>query len=94
MPYRLIDDPVKLRRILESMLLIEADLDLPTLLRHVIEEARSMTGARYGALGVLNADRTELSAFLTSGLDADQERLIGARPSRSTCAARSTGTSI
>ena len=58
MPYHSIEDPSKLRRILDAVLLIEADLDLPALLRHVVDEARSMTGARYGALGVLDKDRT------------------------------------
>ena len=80
MPYRSIEDPVKLRRVLEATLLIEADLELPSLLRHVVEEARSMAGARYGALGVLNEDRTALSEFVTSGLEPEEERLIGARP--------------
>ena len=80
MPYRAIEDPVKLRRVLEAVLLLEADLELRSLLRHVIDEARTLTDARYCALGVLNEDRTELAEFLTSGLDADQERLIGARP--------------
>ena len=60
LPYRSIEDPAKLRRILEATLLVEADLELPVLLRHVIDEALSMTGARYGALGVLNEDRTAL----------------------------------
>lgn len=80
MPYRTIEDPAKLRRVLEAVFLIEADLELPSLLRRVIEEARSMTSARYCALGVLNEDRTGLAEFLTSGLGPDQERLIGARP--------------
>lgn len=80
-PFRAIEDPVKLRRLLEAALLIEADLELPSLLRHVIEEARSMTGARYCALGVLNEDGTGLAEFLTTGLEPEQERLIGARPS-------------
>ena len=43
------------------MLLIEGDLDISVLLRHVVDEARSMTGARYGALGVLNEDHTALA---------------------------------
>jgi signal transduction histidine kinase len=71
---------VKLRRVLEATLLLEQDFDLPVLLRHVVEEARSMTGARYGALGVLNEDRSALEQFLTVGLDADEEALIGTRP--------------
>ncbi|HVA09542.1 MAG TPA: GAF domain-containing sensor histidine kinase, partial [Acidimicrobiales bacterium] len=45
-----------------------------------IEEAQSMTGARYGALGVLNEQGTALSEFLTVGLEKEEERSIGARP--------------
>ena len=80
MPFRSIDDPTKLRRVLEATLLIEGDLELPALLRHVVDEARSMTGARYGALGVLNDDRTALAEFITVGLEPKQEELIGPRP--------------
>lgn len=80
MPYRSIEDPVKLRRVLQATLLLEADLDLPVLLRHVIEEARSLTGARYGALGVLNDEGTGLAEFLTIGLEAAEEERIGPRP--------------
>jgi len=79
-PYHSIEDPIKLRRVLEASLLIERDLELPVLLRHVFEEACSMTGARYGALGVLNDDRTALSEFITVGLEPDQEKRIGDRP--------------
>ena len=45
-PFRSIEDPTKLRRVLEATLLIEANLELPEVLRRVVEEARSMTGAR------------------------------------------------
>jgi signal transduction histidine kinase len=80
LPYHSIDDPAKLRRILEASLLLEADLDLPILLRHIVEEAQSLTNARFGALGVLNEDRTELIEFVTVGLSEDEEQLIGQRP--------------
>ena len=80
MPYRSIDDPAKLRRVLEATLLLEADLDLPTLLRHIVDEARSMTNAHYGALGVLNDEGNALSEFITVGLDSDEEKRIGDRP--------------
>jgi signal transduction histidine kinase len=79
-PRHRIEDPVKLRRVLEATLLLEADLELPALLGHVIDEARSITGARYGALGVLNKNGTALSEFHTVGLSADQEARIGAHP--------------
>jgi signal transduction histidine kinase len=80
MPHRSIEDPTTLRRILDAMLLIEGDLDLSVLLRHVVEEARSMTGARFGALGVLNEDRTALAEFITVGLGPDEAAQIGALP--------------
>lgn len=80
MPYHSIEDPAKLRRVLEAALLLEADLDLPSLLRHIVEEARSMTGARYAALGVLNHDGSALSEFVTSGVEPEQEKAIGPRP--------------
>jgi signal transduction histidine kinase len=62
------------------MLLIQADLALPQLLRHVVEEARSMTGARYGALGVLDEGHTVLEEFITVGLTPEEEEAIGLRP--------------
>ncbi len=74
------DDPSTLRRVLDAVLLIKADLELPVLLRHVTEEACAMTGARYGALGVLDEGGTHLAEFITVGLEHDHEEMIGARP--------------
>jgi signal transduction histidine kinase len=79
-PYHSIEDPAKLRRVLEATLLIEADLDLRILLRHIVDEARSMTSARYGALGVLSEDGTSLAEFVTVGLEPVEEARIGPRP--------------
>lgn len=80
MPYRRIEDPAKLRRLLEAVLLLQADLSLPVLLRHFVQEALSMTNARYGALGVLNDDRTGLAEFITIGLNDAEEHAIEHRP--------------
>jgi len=79
-PYRRIDDPEKLRRLMAAVLMIEADVDLAILLRHLVEEACALVDARYGALGVLNEARTSLEQFLTVGLSDEQERTIGPRP--------------
>ncbi len=79
-PYHGIDDPVRLRRLLAAMLLIEADLEMPILLEHLVEEARAMTGARYGAIGVLNEDRSGFAEFVTSGITPADARRIGPRP--------------
>jgi len=80
MPLHAIEDPSKLRRIIDAMLLIGTDLDLPQLLRHIVEEARAITGAQYGAIGVLNSEGTALAEFITVGLAAEQEEEIGKRP--------------
>jgi signal transduction histidine kinase len=60
--------------------MIEADVELGVLLRHLVEEACSLVDARYGALGVLNEARTGLEQFLTVGLAEEEERRIGLRP--------------
>jgi signal transduction histidine kinase len=79
-PYRKIDDPAKLRRLMDAVLMIEADVELAVLLRHLVEEACSLVDARYGALGVLNEARTGLEQFLTVGLSEEEEHRIGPRP--------------
>ena len=63
-----IDDPATLRRLLEASLLLESNLELGALLNHIIEEARSLANARYGALGVLDATGTNSVDFIVSGL--------------------------
>jgi signal transduction histidine kinase len=60
--------------------MITADVELPELLRDLVHEAKSLVGARYAALGVLNPTRTGLEQFLTAGLTAEEEARIGARP--------------
>jgi signal transduction histidine kinase len=65
---------------MDAVLMIEADVELPVLLRHLVEEACSLVNARYGALGVLNEERTGLEQFLTVGLSEEEELLIGPRP--------------
>ena len=80
MPYHNVEDPAKLLRLIDAVLMIEAAVELPVLLRHLIEEACSLVNARYGALGVLNEARTGLDPFLTVGLGDAEEESIGARP--------------
>jgi signal transduction histidine kinase len=57
-----------------------SELDPDVVFEQVLAEARSVTGARYGAIGVLSENRRELSRFLTSGIDADGRRAIGDLP--------------
>ena len=71
--YEAIEDPARLRRVLEATLLLESNLHLGDLLTHIVEEARALANARYGALGVLNEQGTIMDEFLVSGLDAGVE---------------------
>ena len=61
-------------------LAVTSDLDLSELLDRVAEEARKLTGAAYGALGVLNADKTELSQFIISGMSEEEAAGMGPLP--------------
>jgi len=79
-PYNRVHNPEKLRRLMDAILMIEADIELPALLRHIVEEAANLVGARYAALGMLNEGRTGLDQFLTVGLGDGEESAIGPRP--------------
>ena len=60
------------RRITES-------LDLATVLREVVDGARALTSARYGALAVFD-DRGRIQEFITSGISEEQRRNLGNLP--------------
>jgi signal transduction histidine kinase len=79
-PFDRIDDPVKLRRLVQAILILDAELNLPVVLRRIIEEACDLVDAEYGALGVLTEDGRALDQFLTVGLSAESEQAIGPRP--------------
>ena len=54
-------------RLLEAGLALAAELSLPATLQRIVELAAELTGARYGALGVLGRDGT-ISEFITTGV--------------------------
>jgi signal transduction histidine kinase len=56
------------------------ELDIDVVLDRVLEAAQGLTEARYAALGVLSASKTELSRFLTRGIDEDTRAAIGPPP--------------
>ena len=63
--------PRSFRQLLDAVITIGADLDLLTVLQHIVDAATSLADARYGALGVLDPTRTFLTDFLTVGLDEE-----------------------
>ena len=50
--------PQSLRQLLDAVVTIGSDLDLPTMLRRIVTSAVDLVDARYGALGVLDETRT------------------------------------
>jgi signal transduction histidine kinase len=72
--------PRQLRRLLEAVTTVSADLSLPDVLRRIAESARELVDARYCALGVLDPTRTHLAEFITVGIDDDERVAIGELP--------------
>ena len=68
------------RTLLDVGLDVVSDLDVDAILSHVLESARRLTGARYGAVGILNEAGDQLERFLTIGIDEQTRRSIGAFP--------------
>ena len=69
----------RLSRLSEASLRITESLDLDTILQGVIDSARSLTGARYGALLVLD-DAGRMQDLVTSGMTPKERRRLGALP--------------
>jgi len=73
-------DVKELRHLLDAIASVNSALDLPLVLRRILESATSLVGARYGALGVLDPTGQHLTEFLTIGVPDEDVRLIGALP--------------
>jgi len=72
--------PRQLRRLLDAVLVVGSDLDLETTLRRITEAAVQISGAHYGALGVLDDTRTRLVEFVTVGMADEVRARIGDLP--------------
>ena len=72
--------PDRLRQLLDAVLTVGSDLDLPAVLERITQAAVDLVDARYGALGVLDPSRTRLSEFITVGVDRDTRTAIGSLP--------------
>ena len=70
----------RFERLLAAGLSISSEHDLGTVLREVVERGREIVEARYAALGVLSADGSGLSEFLTAGISESERALIGDPP--------------
>ena len=69
----------RLRGLLRANQMITGDLALPVLLRHVVDAARELVGARYAAIGV-NARTGGLAQFVHAGIPPETVTAIGDLP--------------
>ena len=67
------------QELLDAVTSIGTDLSLPIVLRRIVESARTLVSADYGALGVIGEDQ-HLSDFITVGIDGEQYDAIGHLP--------------
>jgi signal transduction histidine kinase len=72
---RILDQNRALQALNAAGLSLSSDLSVESVLQRVTEEARSLAGARYAALGVLD-ERGRLDQFITSGMPAEEEARI------------------
>jgi len=69
----------RLRGLLRASQMVTRDLDLPAVLRRIVEAARELVGARYAALGVISP-AGGLAEFVHTGMPADTAARIGHLP--------------
>ena len=69
----------RLRGLLRANQMINGDLALPVLLRHIVDAAQELVGARYAALGV-NARTGGLAQFVQAGVLPETVAAIGDLP--------------
>ena len=70
----------RLRALFAAGLAVTSELSLAALLHRLVEASAELTGARYAALGVIDANGSELEQFVTHGIDAELRTEIGAPP--------------
>jgi signal transduction histidine kinase len=70
----------RLRALFAAGVAVTSELSLDALLQRLVEAAAELTGARYAALGVIDANGVELEQFVTHGIDDELRAEIGALP--------------
>lgn len=74
------DVQARMASLVDASLALGQELSLDALLTRIVQSAREVLGARYAALGVLDATRTELAEFVVAGLEAEEVDAIGELP--------------
>ncbi len=71
--------PIPASDLLQAALSLASDLDLPSVLQRFVIASAALTGARYGAINVLDS-RRESTTFVQSGVDERLAKLLGRGP--------------
>ena len=66
--------------LIEAGLALVSELDLDAVLERIVELAVAITGARYGALGVLGETMPQIERFITQGVTDEERAAIGHLP--------------
>jgi signal transduction histidine kinase len=69
----------RLRALMDAVVTMSTDLEIGTVLSQLVAVACRLTGARYGALGVIG-DHGGLREFVAHGIDEETRRRIGPLP--------------
>ena len=64
----LLDAMDRMQGLLDAVVAISREVELPAVLHRIVTTAMDLVGARYGALGVLNDTGEHLEEFITAGL--------------------------
>jgi signal transduction histidine kinase len=70
----------RLRSLLDVIAALTGELSLDALLERLVAAAVELTGARYGALGVIDRAGSQLERFITTGIDDETRTAIGDPP--------------
>jgi signal transduction histidine kinase len=68
------------RRLIEAGMALASERELGAVLLRIVELAVELTGARYGALGVLTEDGRLIEEFITVGISPEQRAALGDPP--------------
>jgi signal transduction histidine kinase len=68
------------RRLIEAGMILASEFSLGAVLLRIVELAVDLTGARYGALGVLTPDGSLIEEFITVGITPEERTALGDAP--------------
>ncbi len=63
----------------EAVGAVAGELDVETVLQLIVDRVRSLVGAEYAALGIVD-DQRRIERFITSGISAEERRRLGPLP--------------